>query len=68
MFRWADCADAICWQIFGAIGGPLAYYSGARMGATETLPTTHGLLVLIVVWGIMTPLLVWLANYFTRET
>ena len=53
--------------IFGAIGGPLAYYGGARMGATEALPTTQGLLVLIVVWGIMTPLLVWLANLFTRE-
>ncbi len=53
--------------IFGAIGGPLAYYGGARMGATEALPTTHGLLVLIVMWGIMTPLLLWLANYFTRE-
>ena len=46
---------------FGAVGGPLAYYSGARLGATETLPTTTGMLLLAIGWGIMTPLLVWLA-------
>jgi hypothetical protein len=44
--------------IFGAIGGPLAYYSGARLGATEELPTTTGMLLLAIGWGIMTPLLV----------
>ena len=48
--------------ILGAIGGPLAYYSGAKLGATEALPTTTGMLLLAVGWGIMTPLLVWLAR------
>jgi hypothetical protein len=52
---------------FGAIGGPLAYYSGARLGATETLPTTTGMLLLAIGWGFMTPLLVWLARAFTEE-
>lgn len=47
---------------FGAVGGPLAYYSGARLGATEALPTTTGMLLLAIGWGIMTPLLVWLAR------
>jgi len=46
---------------FGAIGGPLAYYSGAKLGATETLPTLTGLLMLAVGWAVMTPLLAWLA-------
>ena len=46
---------------FGAVGGPLAYYSGARLGATEALPTTTGMLLLAIGWGFMTPLLVWLA-------
>ncbi|NVN91305.1 MAG: DUF2878 domain-containing protein [Desulfuromonadales bacterium] len=46
---------------FGAVGGPLAYYSGARMGATESLPTLKGMLVLALGWGVMTPVLVWLA-------
>jgi len=47
---------------FGAVGGPLAYYSGAKLGATEGLPTTTGMLLLAIGWGIMTPLLVWLAR------
>jgi Protein of unknown function (DUF2878) len=48
--------------LFGAIGGPLAYYSGARLGATEALPTITGMLLLAIGWGIMSPLLVWLAK------
>jgi len=48
--------------VFGAVGGPLAYCSGAKLGATETLPTTTGMLLLTIGWGIMTPLLVWFAK------
>ena len=54
--------------LFGATGGPLAYYSGARLGATEAQPTLRGLLVLALGWGLMTPLLVWLAQRFRRTT
>jgi hypothetical protein len=50
---------------FGAVGGPLAYYSGAKLGATEALPATTGMLLLAIGWGIMTPLLVWLARAFS---
>lgn len=53
--------------IFGAIGGPLAYYSGAKLGATEVLPTTTGILLLAIGWGIMTPLLVWLARLCSKK-
>jgi len=53
--------------VFGAVGGPLAYYSGARLGATETLPTTTGMLLLAIGWGVMTPLLVWLARKFSSR-
>ena len=48
--------------LFGATGGPLAYYSGAKLGATEAMPTSTGMLLLAVGWGIMTPLLVRLAK------
>jgi hypothetical protein len=48
--------------LFGAIGGPLAYYSGAKLGATEALPTSTGMLLLAAGWGIMTPLLVRVAK------
>jgi len=49
---------------FGAIGGPLAYYSGAKLGATEALPTTTGMLLLAIGWGAMTPFLVRVATLF----
>jgi hypothetical protein len=49
---------------FGAVGGPLAYYSGAKLGATEALPTSIGMLLLAIGWGVMTPLLVRLAAAF----
>ncbi len=51
--------------IFGAIGGPLAYYSGAKLGATMTLPSLGGMLILALGWGMMTPVLVWLARALT---
>ena len=50
--------------VFGAVGGPLAYYSGAKLGATEALPTMTGMLLLAIGWGVMTPLLVRLAAAF----
>lgn len=51
--------------LFGAVGGPLAYYSGAKLGATEALPTTTGMVLLAIGWGFMTPLLVFLARAFS---
>ncbi len=48
--------------VFGAIGSPMAYYSGAKLGATQALISLNGMLVLAVGWGVMTPLLVWLAR------
>jgi hypothetical protein len=53
---------------FGAVGGPLAYYSGARLGAMEALPTAWGLLLLAIGWGFMTPLLVWFSLLFNRRS
>jgi hypothetical protein len=53
--------------LFGAVGGPLAYYSGAKLGATEALPTTTGMLLLALGWGLMTPLLVRLARQLTNK-
>ncbi|MBL0225048.1 MAG: DUF2878 domain-containing protein [Geobacteraceae bacterium] len=52
---------------FGAIGGPLAYYSGAKLGATEALPTSTGMLLLAIGWGLMTPLLTWLAKTLSHR-
>jgi len=54
-------------SLFGSIGGPLAYYSGAQLGATEAMPTASGLALLALGWGMMTPLLVWLARLFSNK-
>jgi len=48
--------------LFGAVGGPLAYYGGARLGATEALPGVAGMVLLAIGWGVMTPLLFKLAK------
>ena len=48
--------------LFGAVGGPLAYYSGARLGATLDGPSLIGLIILALGWGVMTPFLVRLAG------
>jgi hypothetical protein len=48
----------------GAVGGPLAYYGGAKLGATASLPTTGGIFILAFGWGILTPLLVRAAKSF----
>jgi hypothetical protein len=43
--------------ILGAVGGPAAYYSGARLGAMTVLPTGAQLLVLAAAWAVAVPLL-----------
>lgn len=43
--------------VFGAIGGPLAYYGGAGLGAAVTLPSFAAIVILSLGWGAMTPLL-----------
>jgi hypothetical protein len=53
--------------LFGAVGGAGAYYSGARLGATLVLPDADGIFILALGWGIMTPLLVWLAKRFSGK-
>ncbi|MGD8926343.1 MAG: DUF2878 domain-containing protein [Thioalkalispiraceae bacterium] len=49
--------------IFGAVGGPLAYYAGAKLGALELINREYALLALSVGWGILTPLLLQLSSY-----
>lgn len=43
--------------VFGAIGGPVAYYSGAKLGAMTRLPDPGGLLGIGIAWAIALPLL-----------
>lgn len=54
-------------SIFGAIGGACAYYGGARLGATMALPDVNGIIIISAGWGIVTPILVWLAARFQKK-
>jgi len=45
----------------GAVGGPLAYMAGARLGAVELASAGAALAAVAVGWAIVTPLLVRLA-------
>jgi hypothetical protein len=47
--------------VLGAIGGPSAYYSGAKLGATTSIPGSADLLVLSAVWAAAVPALFWIA-------
>lgn len=50
--------------LFGAVGGPLSYWAGARLGAMELLQPTLALAALAVIWGLAMPLLMRLAERF----
>ncbi|WP_295386096.1 DUF2878 domain-containing protein [uncultured Thiodictyon sp.] len=47
--------------LFGAVGGPLAFYAGMRLGAVNFPDPVAALIVLALGWSILTPLVCWLA-------
>ncbi len=47
---------------FGAVGGPLSYLAGARLGAVEILDQQAAVAALALGWAAITPLLVALAR------
>jgi len=54
---------------FGFIGGPLSYLAGERLGAMMLVQTGPALVALAIGWGLVLPLLFWLAaklNGFTN--
>lgn len=50
--------------VFGAAGGPAAYYGGLRLGALEFGNMPAGLLALAAGWAVLTPLLLALSARF----
>ncbi len=48
--------------LFGAIGGPLAYLGGAKLGAAS-LPSTNGLVILGITWAGAFPALLAVAEF-----
>jgi len=61
--------DHLGWSVvFGALGGPLAWYGGAALGALSLPNPPLGYGVLAVGWAVMMPLLSFLARYFTLNS
>jgi hypothetical protein len=48
--------------LFGAVGGPVAYYAGERLGALQFADPLLGLTAVALGWALATPLLVVLAR------
>jgi hypothetical protein len=49
--------------VFGAVGGPLAYLAGVRLGAAILGPSqTAALIVVAIEWALAMPLLLWIAR------
>lgn len=51
-------------MVFGALGGPIAYYAGNRLGAVEFSNTSATLLAVAIGWAIIMPLLMAIATRF----
>lgn len=52
--------------LLGAVGGPFAYYSGAKLGATATIPSGSDFFVLAIAWAGAVPTLYWIAARINR--
>ncbi len=50
--------------VFGAVGGPLAYYGGAKLGALVFVHQTPALIALAIGWAVLTPLLLMLSRRY----
>ena len=53
--------------LFGAIGGPLSYLAGARLGAMSFIDSGAAVTALAIGWGLAMPLLMWLAARFEQR-
>ena len=50
--------------LFGAAGGPLAYLAGAKLGAVVIADPLAATLALGLGWGLLMPVLMWVATHF----
>jgi hypothetical protein len=48
--------------ILGAVGGPLTYMAGARLGAADLLHPPWSLIALALAWAVVLPFLYWVSK------
>lgn len=52
-------------MLFGALGGPIAYWGGMRLGAISfSEKMVVGLFILACTWAVIFPILIWVSNRF----
>ena len=51
----------------GAVGGPLSYLAGQKLGAISFNDPFSALVALAIAWGLAMPLLVFLADRFDSD-
>ncbi|TVS09475.1 MAG: DUF2878 domain-containing protein [Gammaproteobacteria bacterium] len=61
--RWLKGRYVIA-ALFGAVGGPMAFYGGSQLGGVTFSDTTTSLLVLAAGWGVLMPAIVRLGERF----
>lgn len=54
-------------MLFGAIGGPLAYLAGERLGAIAMSSKVMSMSVFAIEWAILTPVVMMIAVHVTRK-
>lgn len=65
---WMKRRPLLC-VLFGALGGPLAYLAGERLGsAAFALPLYWSITILAVVWGVFWPLVMLFVSSLSPET
>ena len=60
-FQWLAGRYGVA-AVLGAISGPLSYYAGVRLGAAEFPHPVFSVVMLAVVWAVLMPVLVRLAE------
>jgi hypothetical protein len=50
--------------VFGAIGGPVAYYAGHRIGAVDFYNTLNSMIAVGAGWAVIMPVLMLIANRY----
>ncbi|MCC5887622.1 MAG: DUF2878 domain-containing protein [Gammaproteobacteria bacterium] len=61
--RWLKGRYAVA-ALFGAVGGPMAFYGGSRLGGVTFADTGTALLVLAAGWAVLMPTIVRLSERF----
>ena len=53
--------------LFGAIGGPLAYFAGQKIGAINGINTLSSVMAIGIFWALVFPSILYVLNYYEKK-